>query len=90
MKNTAWCVQESRKALKVQSTQERLLKTSLGTKLERTLGQWQKKRAYRKLRNLGPDASNVVTDSMLKSHNHDRRAYYRAQYEDRLETVGLL
>ena len=55
---------------------EFLLGGWLGNLIERFLKKTFKKRTLRKMKQLGPKASIVVTDDMLKFHNHDKRMEY--------------
>ncbi len=47
-----------------------------GDLIEKFLKKTFKKRTLRKMRELGPEASIVVTDDMLKFHNNDKRREY--------------
>ena len=64
---------------------EWILKGWLGNILERLLKTTFKKRTLRKAKKLGPEASVIVTDDMLKFHNHDRRKEYLEKWKDRLK-----
>jgi hypothetical protein len=52
---------------------EWLLKGFLGNLLENLLKKTIKKRTLRKMEALGPEADVIVSDDILKFHNHDRR-----------------
>ncbi len=53
----------------------------LGDLIEKLLKKTFKKRTLRKMKELGPEASIVVTDDMLKFHNNDKRREYYEKWE---------
>ncbi|MBN2087736.1 hypothetical protein JW758_05295 [Candidatus Peregrinibacteria bacterium] len=55
---------------------EFLLKGKMGDYFEKLLKNTFKKRTLRKMKHLGPEASVIVSDDMLKFHNNDRRKEY--------------
>lgn len=63
---------------------EKVLKGWFGDLLEKILKKTFKKRTLRKAKKLGPEASIVVTDDMLKFHNHDRRKEYLDKWKNRI------
>jgi hypothetical protein len=48
----------------------------IGNLIERLLKKTFKKRILHKMKKLGPEASVIVSDDMLKFHNHDKRREY--------------
>ncbi len=57
-----------------------------GNLIEGFLKSTFKKRTLKKAKKLGPEASVVVTDNMLKFHNHDRRREYLDKWKNNLKT----
>ena len=74
----------------VQSTQEKIWNSPVGKPIEDFVRNYQRNRAFRKLHNLRPGHSNVVSDHMLKSHDHDKRDFFRDEYERRMKLMGLM
>jgi hypothetical protein len=68
------------------SFSEFILKGRFGDFIEFLLKKSFKKRTLKKSKMLGPDASVVVMDDMLKFHNHDRRKEYLEKWEDSLSS----
>ncbi len=68
---------------------ERVLAGKLGNRLEAQLEKYFIRRHQRKLKYLTEDASVEVSSKWLKFHNHDRRKYYRDQFESRLKRIGV-
>ena len=64
---------------------EWVLKGWFGNFLELILKKTFKKKTLKKARQLGSEASVVVTDDMLKFHNKDRREEYLEKWENRLK-----
>ncbi len=62
---------------------EWVFKGWFGNLIEGFLKKTFKKRTLKKTQKLGPEASVVVTDDMLKFHNRDRREEYREEWEKR-------
>jgi len=60
---------------------ELIFKGWFGDFIEFLLKKSFKKHTYRKAKKLGPEASVVVTDDMLKFHNRDRRKEYLEKWE---------
>lgn len=62
-----------------------------GNRIEAWLAAKQYKRYHRNIKKLGPDASVIVSEKMLKFHNVDRRSQYaqkfRQRFEDMMEAV---
>lgn len=56
---------------------------------EKLLGNWQKKRADSKRQKLNDDTGTVISDTMLKFHDLDRRQIYRKQYLENLEKLEI-
>lgn len=55
---------------------EWVLNGCIGNALENMLKKTFKKRTLRKMKHLGPEASIIVNDDILKFHNHDKRKDY--------------
>jgi hypothetical protein len=64
---------------------EFILRGSLGALTEWLLKKTFKKRTLRKAKQLGPEASIVVTDDMLKFHNLDRRREFLNNWKTKIE-----
>ena len=60
---------------------EWLLGGWLGDLIEGFLKKSFKKRTLHKMKKVGPEASIIVSDDILKFHNHDRREEYLKQWE---------
>jgi len=56
---------------------EWLLNGYIGDLIEVLLKKTLKKKTLRKMKHLGPEASVIVSDDILKFHNHDKRVEYR-------------
>lgn len=67
--------------------QEKLYGKKLGDKLESWIAERQMKRHQRKLGALGAQASVVVSDTMLKFHNIDRRSEFAERFQKRYEEI---
>lgn len=63
---------------------EWIFKGWLGDLLEWILKKTFKKRTLAKSRKLGPEASVVVMDDMLKFHNYDRRGEYLEKWKEKI------
>ena|SRR3989344_4588972 len=62
---------------------ERLLRGRLGARLEMYARAWQKKRIEQKMASHAIPNAVVISDTMLKFHENDRREWYRAAWEER-------
>ena len=60
---------------------EYILNGKIGDLLENFLKKIFKKRTLHKMKHLGPEASVIVNDDILKFHNHDRRAEYLEKWK---------
>lgn len=70
---------------------ELLINNPLGDKIEKTLARWQIARAKRKKEALNEGNANIIIKkNILKFHNIDRRKEYRALWEEKLRSLGLL
>ncbi len=67
--------------------QEKIYDKKLGDKLEAWIAGKQMARHQRNFRELGPDASVVVSDSMLKFHNIDRRREFAEKFQKRYQEI---
>jgi hypothetical protein len=56
----------------------------IGNLIEGLLKKSFKKRTLHKMKKLGPEASVIVSDDMLKFHNHDKRMEYYERWQNRL------
>ncbi|MFC1732935.1 hypothetical protein ACFL6I_21760 [candidate division KSB1 bacterium] len=63
---------------------EWVLSKKFGDLAEYFLKKTFKKRTYKKAKRLGPEASIVVSDNMLKFHNLDRREEYRKNWKSKI------
>ena len=61
---------------------EWMMKGWFGNLLEGLLKKTLKKRTLRKMKLLGPEADIIVSDDMLKFHNHDRRKEYYERWKN--------
>jgi hypothetical protein len=68
---------------------EWILAGKIGNLLEAFLEKYFVKRHQRKLKYLTEEASVEVSSKWLKFHNHDRRKYFRDQFELRLKRIGV-
>lgn len=59
----------------------------VGDAFEGILMRTLKKRTLQKARSLGPEAGVVVSDRMLKFHNHDRRSEYTQRWNERVREL---
>jgi len=56
----------------------------IGNLIENILKKTFKKRTIQKSKNLGPESNVVVTDKILKFHNHDKRKEYCERWEKKV------
>lgn len=61
---------------------EWLLGGFLGDQFEKLLKATLKRKTLKSMQNLGPDASVIVTDEILKFHNHDRRQEFFERWKE--------
>lgn len=59
---------------------ELILNVGIGTLLENSIKKMQMKRHHKNLKHLGPEASVVVNEKMLKFHNVDRRNEFTERF----------
>lgn len=62
---------------------EWLLGGFIGTQLENLLKATLKRKTLNSMRSLGPEANVIVTDEVLKFHNHDRRQEFLDRWKQR-------
>jgi hypothetical protein len=68
---------------------EKIWGGSLGNRIETWLAAKQFERHHRNVKKLGPEASVIVSEKMLKFHNVDRRQHYAEKFRQRFEeTMG--
>jgi hypothetical protein len=67
--------------------QEFIFKKKIGNKMESWLAQYHQERHQERLKTLGPEASVVVNDRMLKYHNVDKRAEIAGRFQQRFEEL---
>jgi len=60
----------------IKSALEWILKAKIGDSLENLLKRTLKRKTLRSMKELSPKSSVIVSDRMLKFHNHDRRQEY--------------
>lgn len=63
---------------------EKILSGKLGDFFEKKLGDWQKKRAFKKQQKLEPNNGVIITDDMLKFHDKDRRRLFLNVWKNKL------
>jgi hypothetical protein len=68
---------------------EFILRGKFGDFIEFLLKKTFKKRTLKKSKSLGHEANVVVTDDILKFHNHDRRKEYLGRWENSLRSQTL-
>lgn len=64
---------------------EWLLGGYLGNLAEALVKKTFKRRTLRKMKRLGPEASVIVSDDMLKFHNHDKRREYWERWKEKIK-----
>ena len=66
---------------------EKIWGGKMGNRLEAWLAAKQYRRYHRNIKKLGPEASVVVSEKMLKFHNIDRRNQFARRFQQRFEEV---
>lgn len=66
---------------------EWMLHGNLGSWCEKHTRAWQKKRMKEKSVSHAVSSAVVITDTMLKFHENDRREWYRAEWEKRVSVI---
>lgn len=59
----------------------------LGNAAEWLLKQTLKRKTLKSAKSLGPESSVIVSDQILKFHNHDRRQEYRRKWQERVSLL---
>jgi hypothetical protein len=72
---------------KVAGLKEKMLSGKIGDRLEKWLSDKHMERHQRRIGSLGPEASVVISPSMLKFHNLDRRKEIAQRFASRFEAV---
>jgi hypothetical protein len=78
---------ENRSLKAIARVKEKVWEGKMGNRIEAWLAAMQYKRYHRNIKKLGPEASVIVSEKMLKFHNVDRRSQYAQRFRQRFEEM---